>query len=190
MEKKKKNYPHDDTLQEDTLAFEKNKEIWRSHMTKALYANRLLKTKLNLELSEHLKSPTFNHDTSIKSFDFSTLYTIIPHQKLKNRLMSIIRNVFIFKNGNRRYKYLVLGHDKTYFVKGHSDSKNKYSDDDIINMLEFLVDNTFVDSARSLSADSWHSNVYELCLLFSPTSFCILTKRNSYSLCSQRERNS
>ena len=40
--------------------------------------------------------------------------------------------------------YLVLGHEETYFVKEHSDSKNKYSEDDIIKMLEFLVDNIFV----------------------------------------------
>ena len=96
------------------------------------------------ELLEHLKSPTFNHVTSIKSFDFSTLYTTKPHQKLKDRPTSIIRNAFIFKNGNRRYKYLVLRHGETYFVKEHSDSKNKYSEDDIIKMLEFLVDNIFV----------------------------------------------
>ena len=67
----------------------------------------------------------FNHVTSIKSFDFSTLYTAIPHQKWKERLTSIIRNAFIFKNGNRIYKYLVLGHEKTYFVKEHSDSKKQ-----------------------------------------------------------------
>ena len=85
-----------------------------------------------------------NHVTSIKSFDFSTLYTTIPHQKLKDRLTSIIRNAFIFKNGNRRYKYLVLGHEETHFVKEHSDSKNKYSEDDIIKMIEFLADNIFV----------------------------------------------
>ena len=60
-------------------------------------------------------------------------------------LTSIIRNAFIFKNGNRRYKYLVLGHEETYFVKKeHSDSKSKYSEDDIIKILEFLVDNIFV----------------------------------------------
>ena len=96
------------------------------------------------KLLEHLKSPTFNHVTSIKSFDFSTLYTTIPHQKLKDRLTNIIRNAFIFKNGNRRYKYLVLGHEETYFVTEHSDSKSKYSEDDIIKMLEFRVDNIFV----------------------------------------------
>ena len=52
----------------------------------------------------------------------------------------------MFKNGNRRYKYLVLGHEEwlSYFVKEHSDSKHKYSEDDIIKMLEFLVDNISV----------------------------------------------
>ena len=106
--------------------------------------NQMWILKNSKELLEHLKSPTFNRVTSIKSFDFSTLYTTIPHQRLKDRLTSIIRNAFIFKNGNRRYKYLVLGHEETYFVKEHSDSKSKYSEDDIIKMLEFLVDNIFV----------------------------------------------
>ena len=106
--------------------------------------NQMWIRKNSKEFLEHLKSPTFNHVTSIKSFDFSTLYTTIPNQKLKDRLTSIIRNSFIFKNGNRRYKYLVLGHEETYFMEEHSDSNNKYSEEDIIKMLEFLVDNIFV----------------------------------------------
>ena len=100
--------------------------------------------KNSKELLENLKSPTFNHVTSIKSFDFPTLYTTMPHQKLKDRLSNIIWNAFIFKNSNHRYKYLVLGHRETYFVKEYSDSKNMYSEDDIIKMLEFVVDNIFV----------------------------------------------
>ena len=39
---------------------------------------------------------------------------------------------------------LVLGREGPYFAKEHSDSKNKYTEDDIIDMLEFLVDNIFV----------------------------------------------
>ena len=67
----------------------------------------------------------------------------ISHQKLKkNSLSSIIRNAFIFKNGNRRYKYLVLGHEETYFVMEHSDSKNKYSD--IIKMLDSHSSNFWI----------------------------------------------
>ena len=106
--------------------------------------NQMWILKNSKELLEHLQSPNFNHITSIKSFDFSTLYTTIPHQKLKSRLATIIRNSFIHKNGNRRYKFLVLGREGPYFVKEHSDSKNKYTEDDIVNMLEFLVDNIFV----------------------------------------------
>ena len=43
-----------------------------------------------------------------------------------------------------RYKYLGLGHEEAYFVKEHSDSKTNDSEDDIIKMLEFLVDNIFL----------------------------------------------
>ena len=43
-----------------------------------------------------------------------------------------------------KFRFLVLGREGPYFVKEHSDSKNKYTEDDIINMLEFLVDNIFV----------------------------------------------
>ena len=98
--------------------------------------------KNSKELLDHLKSPNFNLITNIKSFDFSTLYTTIPLQKLKSRLAGIKRNSFLHKNGNRRYKYLVLGREGPYFVKEHS--KSKCTEEDIIKMLEFLVENIFV----------------------------------------------
>ena len=100
--------------------------------------------KNSKELLEHLQSPNFNHITSIKSFDFSTLFTTIPNQKIKSRLTTIIRNSFIHKNGNRRCKFLVLGREGPCFVKEHSYLKNKYTEDGIINILEFLFDNIFV----------------------------------------------
>ena len=85
--------------------------------------NQMWILKNSKELLERLKSPNFNHITSIKSFGFSTFFTTIPHDKLKSRLASIIRNSFIFINGNRRHKYLVFGHEEAYFVKEHSESK-------------------------------------------------------------------
>ena len=112
--------------------------------------NQMWILKKSKELLDHLKSPNLNLITNIKSFDFSTLDTTIPRQKLKSRLTTIIRNSFLHKNGNRRYKYLVLGREGTYFVKEHSDSKIKYTEDDIIKMLEFLVDNIFVAFARKV----------------------------------------
>ena len=149
--------------------------------------NQMWILKNSKELLKHLKSRTFNHVTSIKSFDLSTLYTTIPHQKLKDRLTSIIRNAFIFKNGNRGFKYLVLVFLKeTYYEKEHFDSKNKYSEDDIIKMLEFLVENIFVIFAGKVPSRQSAFQCVRIVPLFSSTSFCIHTKRISYSLCSQR----
>ena len=108
------------------------------------WVNQMWILKNSKELLDHLKSPNFNIVINITSFDFSTLYTTIPHQKLKSRLATIIQNSFLHKNGNRRYKFLVLGREGPYFVKEHSDSKNKYTEEDIIKMLEFLVDNICV----------------------------------------------
>ena len=48
--------------------------------------NQMWILKNSKELLEHLKSPTFNRVISIKSFDFSTLYTTIPHQYYPKRL--------------------------------------------------------------------------------------------------------
>jgi hypothetical protein len=40
--------------------------------------------------------------------------------------------------------YLVIGRDKSYFVKHHSDSTKKFSETNIFKMLEFLIYNIFV----------------------------------------------
>ena len=37
----------------------------------------------------------------------------------------------------------MLGRDRSYFVKHHSDSTKQFSETDIFNMLEFLIDNIF-----------------------------------------------
>jgi hypothetical protein len=63
---------------------------------------------------------------SIKTFDFSILYTTIPHSKLKDTLRELVQLCFIIKNGQRRYKYLVLGRDRFYLVKHHFDSTKKF----------------------------------------------------------------
>ena len=56
-----------------------------------------------------------------------------------------ITQCFFHKNGNRRFQYVVIGYKDTYFVRDHSDAPQKYSDADIIKMLEYLIDNIFVE---------------------------------------------
>ena len=48
------------------------------------------------------------------------------------------------------FLFLVLGCEGPYFVQEHSDLKNKHTEDDKINMLEFLVDNLFMVFGRKV----------------------------------------
>ena len=75
---------------------------------------------------------------------------------------TIIRNSFIHKNENRRYKYLVLGREGPHFVKGHSDSKSKYTEEDIIRMLRLLADTIFMVFQDGFPTDNRHSHGHKL----------------------------
>ena len=82
--------------------------------------------------------------TSIQTFDFSTLYTSIPHDLLKSRINSIINNAFKYKNGATRYTHIRVGRNKSYFTSDPLNGDNKYTANDICKMTEFLVDNIYV----------------------------------------------
>jgi hypothetical protein len=100
--------------------------------------------KNSKDMLEYIQYRSLSSCNSIKPFDFSTLYTTIPHSKLKDKLRELVQLCFITRNGQGRYKYLILGRDRSYFVKHHSDSTKAFSETDIFNMLEFLIDNIFV----------------------------------------------
>ena len=82
--------------------------------------------------------------TSIQKFDFSTLYTSIPHDLLKSRMNNIINNAFKHKNGATRYTHIKVGRNKSYFTSDPFNGDNKYTANDICKMIEFLVDNIYV----------------------------------------------
>ena len=106
--------------------------------------NQMWILKNSKDLLEYIQSRSLSSCNSIKTFDFSTLYTTIPHSKLKDKLRELVQLCFIKRNGQRRYKYLVLGRDRSYFVKYHSDYTKKFSETNIFKMLEFLIYNIFV----------------------------------------------
>jgi hypothetical protein len=86
------------------------------------------------DMLEYIQYRSLSSCNSIKPFDFSTLYTTIPHSKLKDKLRELVQLCFITRNGQGRYKYLVLGRDRSYFVKHHSDSTKAFSETDIFNI--------------------------------------------------------
>ena len=132
------------------------------------------------DLLEYIESKSLSSCNIIKTFDLSTLCITMHHSKLKDRLMEMVQLCFIKKNGQRRYKYLVLGRNISYFVKKkkkHSDSIKKFSEP-VINMLEFLIDNIFVMvGGRIFSTESAYLWV-QIVLFFLPTCSFIHMRRS------------
>ena len=119
---------------------EKYCSIKTSH---AGFNNRLI-LKNSTNLLSSLGHLGVHRATSIQTFDFSTLYTSIPHDLLKSRMNSIINNVFEHKNGATRYTHIKFGRNKSYFTSDPLNGNNKYTAKDICKMIEFLVDNIYV----------------------------------------------
>ena len=106
--------------------------------------------------------------TFIQTFDFSTLYSSVPHDFLMN---NIINNTFKHKNGAARYTHIKVGRNKSYF--SFSDPLNgdsKYTANDICKMTEFLVDNiqgvpkNLLQSGEHYIVISRFSSVFSWCL--------------------------
>lgn len=95
------------------------------------------------EILENLKSQNFTNINSIKTYDFSTRYPTIFHDKL-NLFCNTIDSCFYDKNGSHKFTYLFIGHLQNCFVQNHLDCVHKYSEDDIKKMLAFLIDNIYV----------------------------------------------
>ena len=75
---------------------------------------------------------------SINTFDFSTLYTKIPHDKLLD-VLSIITDS-LFDNINR--KHIVVGNKSAYYVKDRS-FRFKFEPESIKCCTKFLMDNAY-----------------------------------------------
>ena len=79
--------------------------------------NQMWILKNSKDLVEYIQSRSLSSCNSIKTFNFSTLYRTLPHSKMKDKLRELVQLCFIKKNDQRRCKYLVLGRDRSYFVK-------------------------------------------------------------------------
>jgi hypothetical protein len=139
---------------------------------------------------EYIKSRYLSSSSSINIFDFFILYTTIPHSKLKDRLRELVQLCFIKKNGQRRYKYLVLGRDRSWFVKKktkQSDSTKKFSENESPTCSRFWL-TTYM--YLLCLVDSWHIYRLQTVLLFSPTCSFIRMRQISYRGFSRKTKRS
>jgi hypothetical protein len=110
--------------------------------------NHMWILKNSKDLLDNIKSRSFSQVSSINTFDLSTLYTTLPHDKLKTRLKETIHKAF-----SHRYdgsKCVVLGYNSTYFSNKIQKGKTCYSGEQVISMLEFLIDNICVSFGGAL----------------------------------------
>ena len=81
--------------------------------------------------------------TSVQTYDFSALYTSIPHNLLKSRITALIHNSFKRRNGSNRYTHIKIT-SGNFIDTINLGGDNLYTADQICRMVEFLIDNIFV----------------------------------------------
>ena len=82
----------------------------------------------------------------METYDFSTLYTALPHVEIKQKLASIFRKVF-----NREAKpYIKVSFKETFFSSSHKKYCCSFRVEDMIEILEFILDNIFVKFGKEI----------------------------------------
>ena len=69
---------------------------------------------------------------SVQTFDFSTLYTSIPHDLLKSRISNLVHYAFRKQYEGVRYTHIKVTRAKWYFTHDINGSR-----DNICDMIEF-----------------------------------------------------
>jgi hypothetical protein len=126
--------------------------------------NHMWNSKNSKDLLDNLKSRSFSQVSSIKTLDFSTLYTTLPHNKLKTCLKETIHKAFSHRNYGS--KCVVLG-ISTYFSNKIQKGKTCYSEEQVISILEFLIGNIFVSFGGTLFQHSLSLRLKDSCCHYS-----------------------
>ena len=83
--------------------------------------------------------------TSVQTYDFSTLYTSVPHNLLKSPSNTLVHNSFKRRDRSNRYTHIKITIGNGYFIDTiNPGGDNLYTADQICRIVEFLIDNIFV----------------------------------------------
>ena len=88
-----------------------------------------------------VRANALNHrNKSVRTYDFTSLYTKIPHRKLKRNMEKFIRKVFAIKGK----KYINVSKGRAYFAKKSSSNILSLSCNDLIKHVNFIIDNSYI----------------------------------------------
>ncbi len=79
---------------------------------------------------------------NINTFDFSTLYTNLPHEDLKDKIKWAIEKCF--KDNPNKKMYITNRGASWRKKKTKNGETQSYNKEEIINMVNFLIDNSFI----------------------------------------------
>ena len=84
--------------------------------------------------------------SSISTYDFSTLYTSLPHDLIKSKLLQLFK--FIFARENKLF--LACNYDRAFFTNATTKNYTMWSCSQVCDALIYLPDNIFVRFGNSL----------------------------------------
>lgn len=91
------------------------------------------------EVIDKLKCKHFKA-SSFSTYDFSTLYTTLPHNLIKDKLIPLIQKTFARENTS----YIACNHRRAFFSNSHYDDYNMWTCDEVCRSLSYLLDNIFI----------------------------------------------
>ena len=91
------------------------------------------------EILDKLKARDFNA-TSLSTYDFSTLYTTLPHNLSKDKLIDLIERTFQ-REGS---PYLACSDRNAFFTSEKPKKNHAWSCQNVCDALTFLLDNIFI----------------------------------------------
>ena len=98
--------------------------------------------KNSCEVINKLKSRGFRA-ASLSTYDFSTLYTTLPHNRIKDKLVDLIERIFQ-REGSL---YIALYNDRhAFFTSDAVKYYNLWSCQKVCKALTFLLDNIYIRS--------------------------------------------
>ena len=95
--------------------------------------------KNSTEILNKLKTKGFQA-SNISTYDFSTLYTTLPHNLIRNQLVDLIENTF----RREEIHYLACNEERAFFASKEHRKYNLWSCQKVTDALIYLLDNIYI----------------------------------------------
>ena len=117
-----------------------------THISKTRKINPMWIVDNSIEVLRKIKESNKNKTRNVRTYDFSTLYTSLPHKKLKERIAQVINQCF--NNEGRRYIHINGQHASCKKARGKS--SNVWDASTLISHVHYLIDNIYVKCGDTL----------------------------------------